>query len=137
MGALAQDIRYGIRMLAKNPGCTLIAVLTLALGIGANTALFSVVNGVILNPLPYPQPDQLVMLYENSPAFEKFSISYPNLKDWQRSNSTFAEIAGYRSDDFTIAGSGETERVRVGMVSADFFPILGVNPMLGRLFSAD
>jgi predicted permease len=137
MRTLLQDVRYGIRMLMKNPGYTLIAVFTLALGIGANTALFSVVNGVILNPLPYPQPEQLVMLYENSPAFEKFSISYPNLKDWQRSNSTFAEIAGYRSDDFTIAGSGETERVRVGMVSADFFPILGVNPMLGRLFSAD
>ncbi len=137
MGTLLQDIRYGIRMLVKNPGYTLIAVLTLALGIGANTALFSVVNGVILNPLPYPQPDQLVMLYESSPAFEKSSISYPNLKDWQRSNSTFAEIAGYRSDDFTVIGSGETERVRVGMVSADFFPILGVKPLLGRLFSPD
>jgi predicted permease len=137
MGALAQDIRYGIRMLAKNPGYTLIAVLTLALGIGANTALFSVVNGVILNPLPFPQPDQLVMLYENSPAFEKSSISYPNLKDWQRSNSTFAEIAGYRSDDFSVTASGETERVRVGMVSANFFPALGVKPLLGHLFGAD
>ncbi len=137
MGTLLQDIRHGIRMLLKNPGFTLIAVLTLALGIGANTALFSVVNGVILNPLPYPQPDQLVMLYENSLAFEKSSISYPNLKDWQRSNSTLAEIAGYRSDDFTVTGSGETERVRVGMVSADFFPILGVKPLLGRLFSSD
>jgi predicted permease len=137
MGTLLQDIRYGIRMLVKNPGYTLIAVLTLALGIGANTALFSVVNGVILDALPYPQPNQLVILYENSPAFEKFSISYPNLQDWQRSNSTFAEIAGYRSDDFSVTGSGETERVRVGMVSADFFPILGVNPLLGRLFSLD
>jgi MacB-like periplasmic core domain len=121
MGTFLQDIRHGIRMLVKNPGFTLIAVLTLALGIGANTALFSVVNGVILNPLPYPQPDQLVMLYENSLAFEKSSISYPNLKDWQRSNSTFAEIAGYRSDDFTVTGSGETERVRVGMVLLIFF----------------
>jgi predicted permease len=137
MGALLQDIRYGIRMLTKNPGYTLIAVLTLALGIGANTALFSVVNGVILNPLPFPQPDQLVMLYENSPAFEKSSISYPNLKDWQRSNSTFAEIAGYRSDNFSVTGSGEAERVRVGMVSANFFPVLGVKPLLGRLFGAD
>ncbi len=137
MGAFLQDIRYGIRMLVKNPGYTLIAVLTLALGIGANTALFSVVNGVLLNPLPFPQPERLVMLYENSPAFEKSSISYPNLRDWQRSNSTFAEIAGYRSDDFTVTGSGETERVRVGMVSADFFPILGVKPVLGHLFGAD
>jgi predicted permease len=137
MGTLLQDVRYGIRMLVKNPGYALIAVLTLALGIGANTALFSVVNGVILNPLPFPQPDQLVMLYENSVAFEKLSISYPNLKDWQHSNSTFAEIAGYRSDDFSVTGSGETERVRVGMVSAEFFPILGVQPSLGHLFGPD
>jgi len=137
MGALVQDIRYGIRMLTKNPGYTLIAVLTLALGIGANTALFSVVNCVILNPLPFPQPDQLVMLYENSPAFDKSSISYPNLKDWQQTNSTFAEIAGYRSDNFSVTGSGEAERVRVGMVSANFFPILGVRPLLGRSFGPD
>lgn len=135
MGTLLQDIRYGIRVLVKNPGYTLIAVLTLALGIGANTALFSVVNGVLLNPLPYAQPERLVMLYENTPNFEKSSISYPNFQDWQRSNSTFSAIAAYRSDDFSLTGSGEPERVRVGMVSADFFPILGVKPALGRLFS--
>jgi len=137
MGTLLQDLRYGIRMLLKNPGYTLIAVLTLALGIGANTALFSVVNGVLLNPLPFPQPERLVMLYENSPSFDRNSISYPNFQDWQRSNSTFASLAAYRSDDFSVTGSGRAERVRVGMVSADFFPILGVKPLLGRFFGPE
>jgi predicted permease len=134
MGTLLQDIRYGIRMLLKNPGFTAIAVLTLALGIGANTALFSVVNGVLLNPLPYTQPENLVILYENTKAFEKSSISYPNFLDWQRMNSTFASIAAYRSDDFSVTGNGESERVRVGMVAADFFPVLGVKPIVGHLF---
>src|ERR1700683_1250904 len=137
MGALLQDIRYGSRMLIKNPGFTVIAVLTLALGIGANTALFSVVNGVLLNPPPYPQPENLVILYENSKSFEKSSISYPNFLDWQRMNSTFGSIAAYRSDDFSVTGNGESERVRVGMVAADFFAILGVKPIAGHLFGPD
>jgi len=134
MATLLQDLRYAVRMLAKNPGFTVIAVLTLALGIGANTAIFSIVNGVLLNPLPFPRPQDLTILYENTANFEKSSISYPNFLDWQRMNSTFASLAAYRSDDFSITGSGEPERVRVGMISAEFFPILGVKPVLGRLF---
>ncbi|MGH9711700.1 MAG: ABC transporter permease [Candidatus Acidiferrales bacterium] len=137
MGALLQDIRYGVRLLLKNPAFTLISVLTLALGIGANTAIFSVVNGVLLRPLPYPQPDQLVALSEKSANFESSSISYPNFQDWQRRNTTFAAMAAYRSDDFSITGSGEAERVRAGMVSAGFFEILGVNPVLGRFFTSE
>ena len=136
LGALIQDVRYGIRLLLKNPGFTVVAILTLALGIGANTAIFSVVNGVLLRPLPYAQPNQLVALSEKSANFESSSISYPNFQDWQRTNSTFASMAAYRSDDFSITGSGETERVRVAMVSAGFFETLGVNPVRGRLFTS-
>ena len=134
---MIQDVRYAIRMLRKNPAFTLIAVLTLALGIGANTAIFSVINGVLLRPLPYPQPNELVALSEKSMNFESSSISYPNFLDWRRSNSTFASIAAYRSDDFSITGSGEAERVRVGMVSAGFFELLGVRPIRGRVFTPD
>jgi predicted permease len=137
MGTLIQDIRYGVRLLLKSPGFALVAILTLALGIGANTAIFSVVNGVLLRPLPYPQPNQLVVLSEKNKSFERSSISYPNFLDWQRRNSTFAAIAAYRSDDFSLTGSGEAERVRVGMVSAGFFEILGVSPVRGRLFTAE
>jgi putative ABC transport system permease protein len=137
METLIQDLKYAARVLLKSPGFVAIAVLTLALGIGANTALFSVVNGVLLRPLPYTRPSELVILSEKSANFESSSISYPNFLDWQRSNSSFTSIAAYRSDDFSITGSGEAERVRVGMVSAGFFEILGVNPARGRLFTAD
>jgi predicted permease len=137
MEALIQDLKYAARVLLKSPSFVLIAVLTLALGVGANTALFSVVNGVLLRPLPFPRPNELVVLSEKTANFESSSISYPNFLDWQRSNSSFASIAAYRSDDFSITGSGEAERVRVGMVSAGFFEILGVHPTRGRLFTAD
>src|SRR5580658_4285219 len=137
METLIQDLKYAARVLLKSPGFVAIAVLTLGLGIGANTALFSVVNGVLLRPLPYLRPSELVVLSEKSANFESSSISYPNFLDWQRSNSSFTSIAAYRSDDFSITGSGEAERVRVGMVSAGFFEILGVNPSRGRLFTAD
>src|SRR5487761_1608350 len=136
MGTLLQDLRYGVRMLAKSPGFTAIAVLTLALGIGANTALFSVVNGVLLNPLPYPQPNRLVALYSSVANFQQSSISYPNFLDWQRDNRSFASLAAYRSDNFNLTGAGVPERVRVEMVSANFFEALGVQPVLGRAFTA-
>ena len=136
MTALLQDIRYALRMLALAPGFTAIAILTLALGIGANTALFSVVNGVLLNPLPYPQPERLVALYSRTSTFAQASISYPNFLDWQRNNRSLAAIAAYRSDDFNLTGAGEPERVRAEMVSADFFSILGVTPLIGRDFTA-
>src|SRR5271163_4697402 len=135
MESLIQDLKYAARVLLKSPGFVLIAVLTLALGIGANTALFSVVNGVLLRPLPYPRPSELVVLSEKTANFESSSISYPNFLDWQRSNSSFTSIAAYRGDDFSITGSGEAERVRVGMVSANFFEILGVSPTRGRSFA--
>ncbi len=134
MRTLLQDLKFGLRMLAKNPAFTAVAVLTLALGIGANTALFSVVNGVLLHPLPYPQPERLVALYSRTAASPWWSISYPNFLDWVRDNRSFSGLAGYREDDFSLTGTGEPERVTADMVSASFFPLLGVNPRLGRNF---
>ncbi len=136
MQTLLQDIRYAFRVLAKSPGFAAIAVLTLALGIGANTALFSVVNGVLLNPLPYPQPQRLFSIYTRSSTFANSSIAYPNFLDWQRDNSSFSALGAYRGDSFNMTGTGEPERLRTEMVSADFFSILGVRPVIGRLFTA-
>ena len=131
---LMQDLRYAARMLRKNPGFTLVAVLTLALGIGANTALFSVVNGVLLNPLPYPHPEQLVSLHESKPNFEHGSISYPNFRDWQKLNHSFTAIAISRGYAFSFTGMGEAEQLDGRFISSDFFSILGVKPVLGRTF---
>jgi predicted permease len=130
-----QDVRYGLRTLLANPGFALVAVLTLALGIGANTALFSVVNGVLLNRLPYPQPEQVVALFTKTPESSRWSISYPNFLDWQRENRSFSSIAAFRDDDFNLTGLGEPERLKIVMVSHTFFPILGVLPITGRLFT--
>src|SRR5271157_681907 len=131
---LWQDVRYSLRVLAKAPGFSLVAILTLALGIGANTALFSVVNGVLLNPLPYPQPEQLVTLHESKPNFEAGSISYPNFLDWQKDNRTFSSMAIARGYSFNLTGMGEAERVSGEFIAPDFFPLLGVRPVIGRNF---
>ena len=135
MQSLIQDLRYSFRMLLKNPGFTIVAVLTLALGVGANTALFSVVNGVLLNPLPYPQPDQLITLHQSKPNFETGAIPYPNFRDWQKENQTFSAMAISRGSGFSLIGMGEAERVDGRWVSADFFTVLGVQPALGRTFA--
>ncbi len=137
MEALLQDLRYGLRMLAKSPGFTTIAILTLALGIGANTALFTVVNGVLLNPLAYPQSGQLVALYGKTPGFEQAPIAYLNFLDWQRDTQTFSSMAIYRNNDYNFTGKGEAERLSGYMISADFFSTLGVTPILGRTFLGD
>jgi len=129
-----QDIRFGMRTLAKAPGFTAIAILTLALGIGANSALFSVVNGVLLNPLPYPKADQLVSVYTTSETFERSSVTYLNFLDWERDNRSFSHLGAFRGYNLFLTGAGEGERVRGDMVSAGFFPALGVRPVLGRLF---
>jgi len=134
---LLQDARYGMRMLVKNPGFTAVVVLTLALGIGANTAIFSVVNGVLLSPLPFPNAKRIVSMFQDKPNFPKGSISYPNFLDWQHDNRTFESIAAYRWADGSISGVGEPEEVKAQRVSATFFPILGVKPILGRNFSAE
>ena len=129
-----QDVRYGARMLRKSSGFVVIAILTLAIGIGANTALFSVVNGVLLNPLPYAEPDRLVALYTHAYQFDKASISYPNFLDWSRQNDSFSSLAAFRGETFTMTGIGEPERLEANMVSATFFPLLGVNPIIGHNF---
>ncbi|HKQ75164.1 MAG TPA: ABC transporter permease [Blastocatellia bacterium] len=130
-----QDLRFGARMLLKNPGFSSVIVLTLALGIGANAALFSVVNGVLLNPLPYPQPEQLVSLHQSKPNFGAGAITYPNFLDWQKENQTFAGMAISRESSFALVGAGEAERVRGRRCSANLFSVLGVKPALGRDFA--
>ena len=134
LGEFSEDVRYGARVLRKNIGFTAVAVLTLALGIGANTALFSVVNGVLLNPLPYPQPEQLVTIHESKPNFDSGSISFPNFRDWRKDNSTFSRMAVTRSFSFTLTGLGESEQLPAQFISTDFLPMLGVKPVAGRLF---
>lgn len=131
---MIQDLRYGVRMLLKNPSFTVVIVLTLALGIGANVALFSIVNGVLLNPLPYPQPDQLVTLHQSKPNFATGAIPYPNFQDWQKENRTFSAMAISRGASFSLIGLGEAEQVTGRRVSAEFFSVLGVKPALGRSF---
>ncbi|HEY6253424.1 MAG TPA: ABC transporter permease, partial [Candidatus Angelobacter sp.] len=135
--SLFQDLRYGFRMLKKSPGFAVIAVLTLALGIGVNTTIFSVVDGVLLNPLPFHDSRQLVSLFEKIPNFDNGSISYPNFVDWRSMNRTFSDMAAYRSHGFDLSGAGEPERLEGEMISHGFFEILGVSPLLGRTFSAD
>jgi len=137
MSTLLQDLRYGLRMLAKNPGFTAVAVLTLALGIGVNTAIFSVVNGVLLRPLPYPEPDRLVQIYERSAQFNEMSVSYPNFLDWERMNRSFAGMAAYRGESFNFTGAGQPEQVPGAVVTANFFSVLGVKPLQGRTFTPD
>jgi predicted permease len=132
---LAQDVLYGMRVMAKNPGFTLIAVLTLALGIGANTALFSVVNGVLLNPLPYPHPEELVTVHASKQNFSEGSVSYLNFRDWQKDNTSLAALAVARPTGYNMTGLGDAEEIRAELVSSGFFPILGVKPVLGRLFA--
>lgn len=136
---LKQDLTYAIRTLRKSPGFTLTAILTLALGIGANTAIYSVVHAVLLRPLPYTQGDRLVML--RHPA-QKMGIrdtqfSVPEIVDYRQQIRTFSDIAEYHGMSFTLFGHGDPDRVRTGVVSSNYFPMLGVAPILGRTFSGD
>ncbi|HEV3149893.1 MAG TPA: ABC transporter permease [Acidobacteriaceae bacterium] len=132
---LASDIRFGARVLWKSRGSTIVAIVTLALGIAGNTAIFSIVNGVLLNPLPFAQPEQLVAVNESKPNFDQGSISYPNFLDWQKDNHTFSAMAVARGSAFSLTGKGEAEQVNAEFVSGSFFPLLGVNPILGRTFT--
>jgi predicted permease len=132
MGAFWQDIRYGFRVLGKRPGITLIAVLTLGLGIGANTAIFSVIDAVLLRPLPYRQPDRLVFLSETSPRIPDMSISMANFDDWARMNTVFESMAPYRGNTMVLTGEGQAESLRVREITSSLLPALGVSPVLGR-----
>ena len=142
MGNLLRDFRYGVRMLGKRPGFTLVAVLTLALGIGANTAIFSVVNAVLLNPMPYRDADRLVEFWETNPLknWTQATVAPANLFDWQKQSQSFEEIAAYMGSDksgpgiagLQLTGSGEPERVKALYVTGNVFSVLGVDAMIGR-----
>jgi predicted permease len=132
-----QDLRYGARMLLKNPGITSVVILALALGIGANTAIFSVVDSVLLRPLPYEESERLVFLNETSKSMDEISISYPNFTDWRNQNTVFEKIGVSNRSSYNLTGVGEAERIVTGQVSADMFAALRVNPAMGRLFTND
>jgi putative ABC transport system permease protein len=134
MGHLVQDVRYGIRVLLKGRGFTVVALLTLMLGIGANSAIFSVVNAVLLRHLPYPDPDRLVILWEQAPRMQT-SVAYLNFEDWQKQNRVFDQITAFRRDSFNLTGAGEPERLNGRMVSAGFFATFGKSLFRGRDFS--
>jgi putative ABC transport system permease protein len=139
LDTLWQDVRFGVRMLAKNPGFAAVAVLTLGLGIGANTAIFSVVNAVLLRPLPFENPDQLVMIWQTNTqkGILQDLVSPQNLHDWQQQSHTFGQIAAFNPRGFSLTGTDEPEQLPGTFVSVELFPMLGANPLLGRNFLPD
>ena len=139
METLIQDIRYGWRMLGKSPAFTIVAVITLAIGIGANTAIVSVIDAALLHALPYRDPDRLVHLWETRPEreFTQMEASYPNLAEWRASNHVFSDLAGYSGMNFSLTGRGTPQRLFAARVTANFFDVLGVSPVLGRTFRPD
>ena len=138
MESLLQDLRFGVRMLFKNPSFTLIAVMTLAFGIGANTAIFTVVNAVLLQPLPYPEAQQLALISENfsQRGLNRISVSAPEYLDYRNRSRSFAQVAAYRRQSFTLTGAGEAELLRGAVCSTNLFDALGIKPALGRAFLA-
>ena len=138
MQTLLSDIRYTFRMIAKQPGFAALAILAFALGIGANTAIFSVVNAVLLRPLPYPESERLISIRERTPTFPGGSVSYPNFLDWRAAQHTFTDLALFRRESYNLSsvkGGTVPERVGGGRVTANFLTVLGVAPQLGRDFT--
>ena len=136
MRILLADLRFAVRMLVKRPGFTAVAVLALALGIGANTAVFSVIRGVVLRPLPYADPDRLVALWESNPLSSREPSSPMNLEDWSEQNRCFTAMAGYTLGSSALTESGEAEMLDTGYVTANYFELLGVKPALGRVIAS-
>ena len=134
LGDLWQDLRFGARVLLKQPLFTLVAVLTLALGTGANTALFSVINAVLLRPLPFPESDRIVALYETFQPSGESAVSVPNLRDWQRQNTVFEGIAAYVDGVFNLQANDSPQRLQGLTVGANYFDVLGIKPQIGRAF---
>jgi putative ABC transport system permease protein len=137
MTTLWQDIRYGARMLLKNPGISIIVVIALALGIGANSAIFSVVNAVLLRPLPYEDSERLVFLNEKSQVMDEMSISYPNYLDWRSMTQTFEKVGVCNRGSYNLTGTGEAERIVTAQCSADLFAALRTNALYGRVYTND
>lgn len=135
MQNLLQDIRYALRMLLKKPGFTVVAVITLALGIGANTAIFSVINTVLLRPLPYAAPEQLMMVWESFPGSLENPSMPANFADWREQNQVFTDMAAWAGQTFNLSGNGEPEKLKGLNVTANLFPLLGAQPIHGRSFS--
>ncbi|MGH9860132.1 MAG: ABC transporter permease, partial [Candidatus Acidiferrales bacterium] len=134
-----QDVKYGARMLAKSPGFSVVAVLTLALGIGANTAIFSVTNAVLFRPLPYAEPDRITLVWmDNRPmGMEEDITSWPNYTDWRDRNRSFEHMAGVRSGASNLTGVHEPQRIQLARTTANFFDVMGMVPAFGRAFSAE
>src|SRR5882724_6242172 len=141
MEALWQDFKFGIRTLLKNRGFTIVAIAVLALGIGANSAIFSVVNSILFRPLPFKEPDRLVSVWEVNPSlklgFDKFPASAGDFVDWREQNRVFDQISAYYGSSFNLTGRSEPEKISGLVVSSDFFAMLGVGPIAGRAFNSD
>ncbi len=129
---LRQDLRYTARTLARAPGFTAVAILVLALGIGANTAVFSVTDYVLIRPLPFPSPDRLVSVWETLPGYSHMELSPANYRDWKRMNSAFEDLAAVTTEEVNLIGQGAPERVKGAIVTGNLFAVLGVQPLLGR-----
>jgi predicted permease len=134
MQTLWQDLRYGARMLLKNPAVSAVAIVTLALGIGANTATFSIVNAVMLRSLPYKNPDRLVSLWTNVPEHGRWRTTPADFLDWKKQNTVFEDVSAFISSTVTVTGDGEPEQMRGASASAGYFAVVGVEPMIGRSF---
>src|SRR5213075_1835220 len=132
---MIREIRYAIRQLAKHPGFTLVSALTLALGIGANTAIFSVVNALLLRPLPYAESERLVLLSETSREGGRLEVAYPNFADWQARAQSFVEMGAAHTANFDLTGVENPERLNAVVSTWNFFQLLGINPQPGRLFT--
>src|SRR5215813_3427690 len=137
MDALIQEVRLSLRTLLKNPSFSIIAILALALGIGVNSSIFSVVNGVLLKPLAFREPNHLVRVWEKWGGFDQGSVSYPNFKDWRERNQSFEKMAAYRWTGFNLTGGDMPERLSARQVSSELLDVLGVAPAVGRNFGAD
>src|SRR5829696_5196922 len=135
METFLQDLRFGARNLARNPGFAFVAVLTLALGVGANAAIFSVVNAVLLRPLPWSDPDRTVMIWSRWTAFDKTWVSDGEVNDYRRQSRTLQDVAAWSDGQVNLTGDGEPERVAAGAVTANLFSVLGVAPKRGRVFT--
>src|SRR5215469_8732780 len=142
MPGLRQNLKFALRQLLKSPGFTAVAVLILALGIGANTAIFSMVHAVLLEPLPFPNADRLVQIWHTPPqssfpGMTRFAVSAANFLDWQKQNTMFERMALYGGGRFELNTGGKPETIVASRVTADFFPVLGIQPIYGRVFNPE
>jgi hypothetical protein len=139
MDAIWRNVRHGFRVLVRRRGVTFVMLLSLAFGIGATTAIFSIVHGILLNPLPYPESSELVRIHESNPSqgMDRFSASPPNFLDWKNQNQVFESMAAFARTSVNLTGTGEAERLLAIEASSELIPLLGVPPVLGRAFTPE